>query len=99
MKTSIVSKSLAVLALALAVSGCSQTRRYITAQKWEGGDKMYVGYTQLQERNFILFKTSTYDSRVLRCNRQSNNALQCQEEKDVSRYLNVENSDAASDVK
>ena len=95
MKTSIVSKSLAVLALALAVSGCSQTRRYITAQKWEGGDKMYVGYTQVTKSFF----SSSYDSRVLRCNRQSNNALQCQEEKDVSRYLNVENSDAASDVK
>lgn len=74
---------------AVALSGCSTTR-FVTAQTWMGGDTLYVAYT---EWNKTLF-TSTYEAKLLRCNRAQDNGMTCVDEQQVNALLNEGNSAA-----
>lgn len=74
----------------LALSGCVNAK-FVTARTWVGGDTLYVAYTDYNKTVF----SSTYDARVLRCNRQPSNALQCVDEQQLNALLNEGNTDAS----
>lgn len=74
----------------VAMSGCLNAK-FVTARTWVGGDTLYVAYT---DYNKTLF-SSTYDAKVLRCNRQANNALQCSDEQQLNTLLNAGSSTAS----
>lgn len=72
-----------------ALSGCS-TARFVTARSWVGGDTLYVAYTQFDQQ--IL--TSSFEAKVLRCNRQADNSLTCADEADLNALLNKDSATA-----
>lgn len=74
---------LAGLAL-MSLSGC-MTSRFVTSRLWVGGDTQYVAYT---EWNKSLF-TQSFEAKLLRCNRQADNALTCSDEAQVNSLLNA----------
>ncbi|MEW6429956.1 MAG: hypothetical protein AB1730_00500 [Myxococcota bacterium] len=74
----------------LALSGCVNAK-FVTARTWVGGDTLYVAYTDYNKTVF----SSTYDARVLRCNRQPSNALQCVDEQQLTALLNEGSSTAS----
>jgi hypothetical protein len=74
----------------IAMSGCVNAK-FVTARTWVGGDTLYVAYTDYNKGIF----TSTFDAKVLRCNRQQNNALQCVDEQELNALLNEGNAAAS----
>jgi hypothetical protein len=74
-----------------AFSGCVNAK-YVTARTWVGGDTLYVAYTDYNKKVF----SSTYEAKVIRCNRQPSNALQCVDEAQLNALLNEGNTDAPS---
>ena len=75
----------------LALSGCVNAK-FVTARTWVGGDTLYVAYTDWNKGVF----SNTYDAKVLRCNRQPNNALTCTDEAQLNAMLNEGNTDASA---
>lgn len=67
-----------------SLSGCG-TARFVTARTWVGGEKLYVAYTQ---RDFNPF-SSTFEAKVLRCDRQPDNRLACGDEAQLNGLLNA----------
>ncbi len=81
-------KKLATIALMFTtLSGCA-TARFVTARTWVGADTLYVAYTEYEKRIF----TETFEAKLLRCNRQPDNALQCTPEEQVNALLNAGSS-------
>jgi hypothetical protein len=78
-------KKLLIAALALsAFSGCV-TARFVTARTWVGNDTLYVAYTEYQR----IIISETFEAKLLRCNRQPDNALTCGPEDQVNTLLNA----------
>jgi hypothetical protein len=77
-------KAFTLLLAAFALAGCTQTTRFVTARTWLGDDTLYVAYTQWDKG----FMTSSYTAKVLRCNRQPDNGLQCVDEEQLNQLLN-----------
>ncbi|MBL9039339.1 MAG: hypothetical protein JNG84_12545, partial [Archangium sp.] len=81
-------KTLIIAALALSsLSGCV-TMRFVTARTWVGSDTLYVAYTEYEK---VVFSES-FEAKLLRCNRQPDNALACTPEEQVNQLLNEGNS-------
>lgn len=82
-------KLLLMSLVAVGVSGCAQAR-FVTAQTWVGSDTLYVAHTEWEKKLF----SQTYEAKLLRCNRQADNALTCVDEEQVNRLLNEGSSTA-----
>lgn len=83
-------KKLIISALAFAsLTGCV-TARFVTARTWVGGDTLYVAYTEYEK----VFISESFEAKLLRCNRQPDNALVCSPEDQVNALLNKGSSTA-----
>jgi hypothetical protein len=89
-----MNKMLLVTALAAFAAGCANTK-FITARTVVNGDVLYTAYTEWNQQFF----SSTTDAKLLRCNRGDNNALTCQSEEQVNKYLNEGSWFASDSVK
>lgn len=64
-------------------SGC-MTARFVTTQTWVGNETLFVAYTEWNEQ----LLSNSFESKILRCVRQEDNALKCEDEKEVNDLLN-----------
>jgi hypothetical protein len=68
---------------AFLFSGC-MTSRFVTTQTWVGDETLYVAYTQYDDQII----TQSFESKVLRCVRESDNKLKCGDENELNALLN-----------
>ena len=86
MKTMMM-RVVALAALASA-TGCGATTRFVTTKTWFGNDTVFVAYTEAKTGLI----GGTYEAKVMSCKRQPDNSLKCEEQPEVNKFLNVENS-------
>lgn len=76
------------LAVAAALSGCSQTARYVTTKTWFGNDELFVATSEVTGN--IL--TKSWTAKVRSCHRSADNALTCVDQAEVNKFLNADNN-------
>jgi len=81
-------KSALKLAALLALTGCTTTARYVTAEHWTKGDTFYVGFTEYKETNLIITSTGKSSAHVMLCNASDGNDVTCRPQVAVDRLLN-----------
>lgn len=83
-------KNIVTAALVLVAFGGCVNQRFVTARTWMGTDRLYVAYTEYEKK----FLSESFEAKVLRCDRASNNQLQCNEEQQLNQVLNEGSSTA-----